>query len=619
MSDILLNPIVNNPFTQTTVRLQNIILPNLDICTTEELFLRLNTKSVLNYEYSHIELKNSGVISFDTYFNAFSVQKWLDYTRVKNIGLNLTLQGKFKISLFNIDYAAQVKKLVNQKVINNHDLAEYNVFSNIDISLYKGLLYVEIEALANNCIFQNGYFYANITQTQNLDQKIAIVICTYKREYYINKNIELIDNYLFKQSNIGNKFEIFIIDNGRTLKNIYGSQIHVIHNKNAGGSGGYTRGMLEVLDRKSDFSHIILMDDDVVIAPEVFERIYNFQNVASDANFCFGGSMLLLDNQYIQHENGAIWDQEVIRIKPDLDLRNINNVLFNEIEEYINYNGWWLFCFPTRLIDNSKLPYPFFIKMDDMEFPRRLNHKIITLNGVCVWHEALEKKYSAMMNYYLKKNELILNVITTDNFSKLDAIKYFVKFTMREAFCYKYKSADVVFQAVADFLKGPEYLKTLDPEEKNLEIRSMGEKAVKNHQLPFIYGKYQESLNETENTFYRWFRLFTLNGHLLPSIFFHKNNKLTQQKYKIISMQKYRPINVFRSKTALYHNLNNAEGFAVDISREEFFKIFIKIIFLSIQIFFKFPQIKRKYRDTLPELTNRNFWESYLEINKYSS
>ncbi|YAF95794.1 MAG: glycosyltransferase family 2 protein [Nodularia sp. CChRGM 3473] len=618
MSEVLVNSVFNSNNTQTSIKLQNIILPNLDICTVEELFLRLNSKSVLNYEGNTVELKKAGIIHFDTYFNSFSIQKWQQYTKVKTIGINLYLKGKFKVSLININYATQFKKLVDQKLIANNECQEISVFSNIDISLYKGLLYLEIEALENNCLFIGGYFQTNINNCQKLTKKMAIIICTYKREAYIYKNINLIEKILLNHPSTADKFEVFVIDNGRTLKDICNLKIHLIRNKNAGGSGGYTRGIIEVLNRKSDFSHIIFMDDDVIISPEVFERIYNFQTVANDESLCIGGSMLKLDDQYIQHENGAIWDKQVIRLKPDLDLRDIKNVLFNEIEEHITYNGWWLFCFPTQIIDSSKLPYPFFIKMDDMEFPSRLNYKIITLNGVCVWHEALENKYSPMMNYYLKKNELIFNVINNDDFSKLDAIKYFVKFSMREAFCYRYKSANIVLQAVADFLKGPEYLKALDPEEKNSEIMRMGEKPVKNHELPFIYGKYKESLAETENTIHRWFRLMILNGHLLPAIFFHQDNRLTKQVYKVVPMQNYRPINVFRSRKALYYNLVNQEGFAVNFSRGKFFKILSKTIFLSLEILVKYPQLKQKYRDTLPEMTNRDFWENYLEINKYS-
>ncbi len=619
MTDFLVSPILEKKDIKTTVKIQNIILPNLDICTVEELYLRLDSKVLLNYEQNYAELQKGGIISFDTYFNSFSVQKWKDYTNVKTISINLHLKGVFKVRLLNIDYFSDATKLVNQKVITADVLDEVSVFEDIEIRHYTGLLYVEIEALESNCVFTGGYFYASQSASQNSDIKIAVVICTYKRELYVSKNMQLLNNYLLNKLDIGDKFEIFIIDNGRNLEKFDNPKIHIFPNKNAGGSGGYTRGIIEVLNRKNDFSHIIFMDDDVVIAPEVFERIYNFQTLTTEKSLCIGGSMLKLDTPYMQHENGAIWDQGTVRLKPDTDLRIVRNVLFNEIEEHINYNGWWLFCFPTKVIDEFSLPYPFFIKMDDMELPIRLKQKIITLNGICVWHESLENKYSPMVNYYFRRNELILNILCSDNFSKIDAIKKIVKFSLREAFCYRYKSADLVLKAFSDFLQGPYYLKEINPEEKNMEILKIGEKAVKNPELPFVHGKYIESVNETESTIHRLIRLMTLNGHLVPSPFFHKKQIITEQGYRIAPIQGYRPVNVFRSRKVLYYNLLNQEGFVARFSREEFLKVFIKTIKLSLEMFFKFPELKKLYRETLPELTNRTFWENYLEINKYTN
>lgn len=360
------------------------------------------------------------------------------------------------------------------------------------------------------------------------------------------------------------------------------------------------------------------MDDDVVIAPEVFERIYNFQRVINDKSLCTGGSMLKLDSKYIQHEKGAIWDNGVVRLKPDLDLRSVKNVLFNEIEEHINYNAWWLFCFPTKIIDDFSLPYPFFIRGDDIELPIRLKLKIITLNGVCVWHESFESKFSPTHNYYARKNEMILSIIYSDSFSKIDAIKLILKFSLREALCYRYKSAEIVLKAACDFLKGPNYLKSINPEENNMEVLRLGEKFVKKPELPFIYEKYMESINETESGIHRLIRLITLNGHLWPSIFFYKDKKISDKGYRIAPIQSYRPVNVFRARKVLYYNLVNQEGFVTRCSRVEFFRIFIKTIVLSLEVFFNFSKLKQLYRETLPELTNRDFWESYLEIDKYS-
>lgn len=612
---ILAAPIFENKEIRSIVKIQDIILPRLDICTVEELFLRLNSKCFFNYKENKAELNQGGIISFDTYFNSLSVQKWLDYTNVKTISIDLHLKGVFKVRLLNIDYFSSYTKLVNQKVITSDELDKVSIFENIDIYPYKGLLYVEIEALESNCLFTGGCFYTSINNSQKLDVKIAAVISTYKRELYVHKNVQLLEKYLLNKSDIGDRFEIFIIDHGKTLSDIENHKIHLIQNKNAGGSGGYTRGIIEVLKRKKEFSHIIFMDDDVVLAPEVFERIYNFQRVINDNSLCIGGSMLRLDSKYIQHENGAIWNNEVFRIKPDLDLRNAHNVLFNEIEEHINYNGWWLFCFPTKVIDDFTLPYPFFIKMDDIELPIRLKQKIITLNGICVWHEPLESKYSPMLNYYIRKNEIILNILCSDSFSKIDAIIYVARYSITDAFSYRYKSAELVLKAASDFLQGPDYLKTTNPEDKNLEVLRIGEKAGKNSGLPFVYEKYMESVDETESTAHRWMRIITLNGHIWPSILFHSDKRITDQGYRISPIHKYRPLNVFRARKVLYYNLISQEGFVATISRKDFFKIFIKTILLAFQIFFRFPELKKLYRETLPELTNLAFWENYLEIN----
>jgi galactofuranosylgalactofuranosylrhamnosyl-N-acetylglucosaminyl-diphospho-decaprenol beta-1,5/1,6-galactofuranosyltransferase len=86
VTDFLVSsPIFETKDTTKVVKIQNIILPNFDICAVEELFLRLNSKVLLNYEQNLVEIQKGGIISFDTYFNSFSVQKWKDYTNVKQL------------------------------------------------------------------------------------------------------------------------------------------------------------------------------------------------------------------------------------------------------------------------------------------------------------------------------------------------------------------------------------------------------------------------------------------------------------------------------------------------------------------------------------------------------
>ncbi|HEY9874213.1 MAG TPA: hypothetical protein V6D12_12295, partial [Candidatus Obscuribacterales bacterium] len=66
-------------------KIQSIIFPKIDICPIEELFLRLNSKSSFNYEQNQAELNTGGILTFNTYFNSFSSDKWKAHTNVKSI------------------------------------------------------------------------------------------------------------------------------------------------------------------------------------------------------------------------------------------------------------------------------------------------------------------------------------------------------------------------------------------------------------------------------------------------------------------------------------------------------------------------------------------------------
>jgi hypothetical protein len=112
----------------------------------------------------------------------------------------------------------------------------------------------------------------------------------------------------------------------------------------------------------------------------------------------------------------------------------------------------------------------------------------------------------------------------------------------------------------------------------------LGEKVVKGAELAFLYSKYENSIDETENTVHRFIRLITLNGHILSPFLFHKDAKLTDKGYEIAPIHGYRPINIF------------------------------KTIAIAVEIFIKFPKIKQLYKDTLRELTNQAIWNTLKQV-----
>lgn len=595
--------------------IQNIIFPKTDICTVEELFFRSNSQVLFNYENKLLELNKGGIVSFDTYFNAFSVDSWKEYTKVRSIGAGFKLKGSFKINIYNIDKLGETKTVLSQKIINNKIFEEITVLDNFDISPYTGIIYLEIEALENLCQISKGYF-STLTESDT-NVKIAVVICTYKRENYVYKNMKLLENNLLEQSGHEDKLEVFIIDNGNTLEKFDSNIIHLIPNKNAGGSGGFARGMLEVLQQQHKFSHIILMDDDVLFEPEILERTWSFLSVVNQKDICLGSSMLRLDKKYIQHERGAYWnkDKGFIPVKSNMDLRKLKDTLFNEIDEYIDYSAWWFFCFPVNAIKDYGLPYPFFIRMDDVEFCKRIKHKIIILNGICVWHEPFENKHSPSIEYYFFRNSMIFNSLYFEkDFSTTKAIKWFLKPLLKELFSYRYETAESILKATLDFLKGPDALVANQPEDKHKEVSQVTEKTAKNSELPFVYSKYLASKEKSENKLHRIFRLLTLNGHLLPNWFFFQDDTFSNKGYSIVPASNSRPLNAFRAKKVLYYNLQTQEGFVVKFSRIRFFQILTHGLWLALMMLIKLPKLKKLYITSFPEFTSQAFWEKYLQI-----
>ena len=65
--------------------LQNLLRPSPERCTEKELYCR----------------EENGQLIFNTWFNLFSVGKWLEYTEIRQFSLKLRAAGSFEVKLFD--------------------------------------------------------------------------------------------------------------------------------------------------------------------------------------------------------------------------------------------------------------------------------------------------------------------------------------------------------------------------------------------------------------------------------------------------------------------------------------------------------------------------------------
>lgn len=599
------------------MNLQTILFPKVGICTEEEMYFRVDEEDKGIYydpEREIIEFEKRSEVTFDTYFNSFSIEKWKKYTKLNKLSLKLNLKGEFRITLASKEklHHKIIEKVISQHYFNNEENSEFVVeFDSFD---EKGIYYFKLEALNDECYFYGGEYYTNIDEKEIEEVNLGIVICTFKREIYMYRNMEiLIDNILNSdKSPLKDNLHVYISDNGKSLDSakINHEKIHIKPNKNVGGAGGFTRGLIEILDTKEEYNitHALLMDDDILIEPQALVKTYNFLRIVKDEykDVFIGGAMLRIDDQSVQVEAGGSWNAGALNsLKQGLDLKHVDAIIYNEVEEYTEFNAWWYCCFPISVVNEENLPLPIFIRGDDVEYGLRNMKHLVLLNGICVWHEPFENKYSSFLEYYIVRNLLIDNALHFPDFNKYKYLKFLFKRITRETIYYRYKNVDLIFRATEDFLKGIDWLKEQDGEVLHKEIMASGYKAqpVEVLNIPFSYPQYDNSLSKYEPKLRRIKRFLSLNGLLLKA---NRDN--------IVSMAQCTPADYYRVKRALNYDVTTKKAFITEKSYKEIFKVyfkFIKIVFLTL---IKYDNAKNNYNTRVREIANIEFWKKYLNI-----
>lgn len=388
----------------------------------------------------------------------------------------------------------------------------------------------------------------------------AIIFCTYKREKFIKRNVSYLAERIKNQSDFSCK--IIVVDNAQTLsQSDFDGDVLLIGNINSGGSGGFKRGMEEAA-KIGGFTHFVLMDDDVEIDFVSIQKMLNFMRFLKPEykDLSIAGSMLYLDKPTVQFEAGGHFESDGTQksFGHFLDLSEPKNLIANDEENDINYGGWWLMCMPFRYIEEENFPLPFFLKYDDVEYALRCKLKIITLNGVGVWHEKFETKYNSSTEYYNIRNYLFLCSLYCDDFDAKKA-KEITKRRIREKTKrQQYQMAEAVKTGYEDYLKGFDYLRQLDAEKNHKKICNLNYEMLSYGEIEKRYGLRPES-----NRFYPPFGRKKL---LDPKVWLPKKAVFTDYYYD-------NPLQYFGAKMAVHCDCERNCGYVTQkIKRKEMIK-----------------------------------------------
>lgn len=491
--------------------------------------------------------KKDNHIVFDTYFNMIPVRKLKHYTTISEL-------------------------IFSQEVLictESGELRSGNRITLQEIPDNAECLYIKIKGneLTNITVYAEG---------EEQKVKIAIVICTYQREDCVKENIDYLLRFI-KDT----EYEIILVDNASSIPedNWDNRKVTVLHNVNNGGSGGYSCGMKYAAEKKQ-FTHILLMDDDVKLDYVSLQRTFGFLTALKKeyTDISIAGSMLYSDMPTKQFESGGYFSSsgEQTGYGYNFDMTDKSDLIENEKDKDINYAGWWFACMPIRYVNEGQFPSPYFIKYDDVEYALRCRMNIITLNGVGVWHESFSRKYNSVQVYFNTRNYLFLMKKHNPGFM---AKKEFgrVMYLLFEKLCrQQYKMAQAVIIGYKDYLKGEKYLTQIDYQKKLSELQSLNYHMMPDDEL---YKKYEVRFDnvlyhENGSAEYKKYMKIFLYGQLMP--------KFMCRKLTVTDVLADRKEHYFKADKTLHYNIHDKTGYVTKKSLRKTLYMLIELYKLRL-------------------------------------
>ena len=603
------------------MRLQNIRFPEPDICREEELYFH----------------RNGEWIDFNGYFNLFYIEKRKKYTNQETLTLHLEVGDCQAVRLMHDETMIREIELSGQP----EPLTLEFPYQEID----KGVFWFSVKPgiSSKSDVPQLSGWYEGKCQEEK-PVRIAAVVCTFKREPYVLRNLKSVLRFLERPENASMNLCYWLVDNGRTLSeheeisrlaDQHPDTIRIIPNRNVGGAGGFTRGMIEAIEEKErlGLTHVQMMDDDAVMDPELFVRAYGFLGMRKDEweDITLGGSLWREDFPYIQQAAGEWFKEFVVQNDfPLADLRDFHvctdKYMCEAVHKNMPYSGWWCCCMSLNLVRPDNLPIPLFLHHDDIEFGIR-NQKagIVFLNGFGVWHKGFELTFTGVNTYYDVRNTLITTALNEHERSQTEILKWIWKRITVDIIEFRYGEMRLAYQAFYDFCRGPEWLYKTDAEKLNNWLREqVAMKPIENlkgelgeeyyRRIKQYADDYRDSYEvKTVDEYFsparkaaNLIKKVTFNGWLLPA------------DKKIIALSPVEsPFQAFRKKKVVL--FEPFSGKAV-LAKREWKQLWLACGLYrdAWRLMKKHKTAAEKYQKEIQKFTSMDAWKQYLEIEKGS-
>lgn len=418
----------------------------------------------IRVERDSLVVTRGRTVSLDTYMNGFPIAYWRAAGSLRSVILRAQISGHGVVRVQSKRADGSIQPRLDHPV----EAVEGLLFE-IEVPIGDGdeWWWLEIAAGASDLVIAGAGWWAPVSTRPRL----GVAITTFDRP------ADCAALLLALASEAGPIEHIVVVDQGTDTvaahanfsraQGALAGRLQYVTQPNLGGSGGFARGISEVM-RRSELTHVLLLDDDVVLDPEAVRRLASFAAVAGEV--IVGGQMLELTRPTVLHSTGEVVDRSRFWWGPapgaatGVEMAGAPLSTFPAISRpvEVDFNGWWMCLIPLPTVRRLGLPLPLFIKWDDVEYglrAQRAGVDTVTLPGAGLWHMPWTGKDASRdwQAFFLTRNRLVVAVLNRSS-PALGLLLHLLAHAVLHLVTMAYSSADMVANGVEDFLDGPDRL-----------------------------------------------------------------------------------------------------------------------------------------------------------------
>lgn len=415
-------------------------------------------------------------MSFATYFNAFPAAYWQRWTTLTEVELAVRLSGPATVTVYRSSATGSSERVAFER---REDGGHEHLFR---LPLTKfvdgGWYWFDVQAGAGDAVMESASWQAPVSAADPVDPAgaVTIGITTYNRPSYL---LAMLRQLTASPTVLEAVDEVLVVDQGTQkvrdqddyaeVAQALGSKLRVIEQANLGGSGGFSRSMLEAL-RAGRSRYVLLLDDDVSTEPESILRGLAFADRCVQPTVV-GGHMFSLLAPSRLHSLGEVvrqyrfWWGSAGNVTEDHDLRrqNLRATPWMHRRVDVDYNGWWMCMIPVEVLKTVGLSLPLFIKWDDAEFGLRAGKAgfpTVSLPGMAIWHVPWTEKDDALdwQSYFHQRNRLVAALLHSPYPRGGRMVRESLAASVLNLIAMQYSVADLRLRALEHVLSGPGHL-----------------------------------------------------------------------------------------------------------------------------------------------------------------